>query len=204
MRLSGMTEVGGDDRTADKSVRHSTQYLAVPLTDGLVPSHRVASRWVRARRRNATALLTGAALILAGAGALVSSAPRPVSVYANASHVYIGGVVLARASASPVSGYTMYGGDAVVLLSSARVTARAAGAATLNGSRVSGACIRVVEAPALTERCTFVVRGARVTSQDTFDPRAHVWRRTYSDGTTEEFAVPSGQTVIPIPLPLGR
>lgn len=199
-----MTEAGGDERAAEKSVRHSTQYLAIPLTDGLVPSHRVASRWVSGWRRNATALSTGAALILAGAGALVASAPRPVSVYADASHVYIGGVVLARASASPVPGYTMYGGDAVVLLSSERVTARAAGAATLNGVRVSGACIRVVEAPALTERCTFVVRGSRVISQDTFDPRARVWRRRYSDGTTDEFAVPPGQTVIPIPLPLGR
>lgn len=186
------------------SLRRATQYLAIPLAE-FAPSHRAVSPWIRAWWRNGSALLTGAALVCAAAGVVISTTPRALSVYADASHVYLGSVALTRTTVSPVAGYTMYDGSAVVLLSTERATARATGAATLDGVRVSGACEQVSSSPgSLKERCTFSVRGARVTSRDRFDPHARVWRRTYSDGETDEFAVPAGQTVIPIPLPLGR
>lgn len=200
-----MSDAEGPDSTrSDHSFRRATQYLAIPLAD-LAPSHRAVSPWIRAWRRNGTALLTGGALLCAAAGVVISTTPRTVSVYADASHVYLGGVALTRAAGSPVTGYSMYGGAAVVLLSTGRPTSRATGAATLAGVRVSGACMQVTSSPSqLTERCTFAVSGARLTSLDTFDPHARVWRRTYSDGETYQFTVPEGQTVIPIPLPLGR
>ena len=200
-----MTDAEGNEHAAgDRSVRRSSQYLAIPI-GGLAPSHRVAPSWLRAWHRSSTALLTGAAVILAGAGAVITAAPRSIAVYADASHLYLGGVALTRAHVAPLPGYTMYEGAAVVLVSTSRPIARAAGAATLNGSRASGACAQVVANPAtLTERCTFSLGGTHVTSRDAFDPQSRVWRRTYSDGETATFDVPAGQTVIPIPLPLGR
>jgi hypothetical protein len=199
-----MNDAEGPDVTADeRSFRRAAQY--VPLTiGGLEPAHRVVSPWIRAWRRNATLLLTAAALVLAAAGVLVSVAPRTVSVYADASHVYVGNVTLTRATSSPVVGYMMYGGSAVVLLSSAHPVDRAAGAATLGGVHVSGTCSRAAQTATLSERCTFTVGGARETSTDVFDSQSRVWRRTYSDRETVAFAVPAVQTVIPIPLPLGR
>jgi hypothetical protein len=203
--LDGMTDPGGRDRTrSDSSFRRATQYLAIPLAE-FVPAHRAVSPWLRAWWRNGTALLTGGALLCAAAGVVISTAPRALWVYADASHVYLGSVALTRASQSPVSGYTMYSGTAVILLSSSTAPARSAGAATLNGVRATGACTQAgANGAALTERCTFSMGSARITSLDTFDSGARTWRRTYSDGETAQFAVPAGRTVIPIPLPLGR
>ena len=199
-----MNEARGQEGTADeRSLHRRAQYLAIPLGD-LAPVHRAGSPWISAWRRNSGTLLTAVALVLVAAGVVISAAPRTVSVYVDASHVYLGGMTLSRENTSPVPGYTMFSGDAVVLLSSARPAARAAGAATLDGVRVSGACTQVPQTATLIERCSFTVGGAHVTSRDTFDPSARLWRRTYSDRKTVEFAVPAGKTVIPIPLPIGR
>ena len=200
-----MTDADGRDSTRGAgSFRRATQYLAIPLAD-FVPSHRPVSPWIRAWWRNGTALLTAGAVLCAAAGVVISTTPRAVPVYADASHVYLGSVALTRAPESPVPGYTMYGGIGVILLSNAQVTARAAGAATVNGVRASGACTQVaVRGTTLTERCRFSVGRARITSLDSFDSGARLWRRTYSDGETVQFAVAAGRTVIPIPLPLGR
>ena len=200
-----MTDADGRDSTRGAgSFRRATQYLAIPLAD-FVPSHRPVSPWIRAWWRNGTALLTAGAVLCATAGVVISTTPRAVPVYADASHVYLGSVALTRAPESPVPGYTMYGGTGVILLSNAQVTARAAGAATVNGVRASGACTQVaVRGTTLTERCSFSVGRARITSLDSFDSGARLWRRTYSDGETVQFAVAAGRTVIPIPLPLGR
>ena len=199
-----MTDAEGRDTTSGGPFRRATQYLAIPLAD-FVPSHRSVSPWIRAWWRNGTGLLTAGAVLCVAAAVVISMTPRAVSVYADASHVYLGSVALTRAAESPVPGYTMYGGTAVVLLSNDEVTARAAGAATLNGVRASGACTQiVVHSTTLTERCTFTVGRARIASLDSFDSGARVWRRTYSDGETTQFPVAAGRTVIPIPLPLGR
>lgn len=200
-----MTDAERPDSTRGTgSFRRATQYLAIPLAE-FVPSHRSVSPWIRAWWRNGSALLTAAAVLCAAAAVVISTSPRAVVVYADESHVYIGSVALTRATQSPVPGYTMYGGTAVILLSSAQVTARSAGAATLNGVRASGACTQVAaHGTTLAERCTFSVGRARITSVDSFDSGARVWRRTYSDGETAQFAVAAGRTVIPIPLPLGR
>lgn len=200
-----MTDAEGRDSTrGGGSFRRATQYLAIPLAD-FVPSHRSVSPWIRAWWRNGTGLLTAGAVLCATAGVVISTTPRTVSVYADASHVYLGGVALTRAPDSPVPGYTMYGGSAVVLLADAQVTARAAGAGTLNGVRASGACTQVAaRSTTLTERCSFTLGRVRITSVDSFDSGARLWRRTYSDGVTAQFAVAAGRTVIPIPLPLGR
>lgn len=195
---------GRDTGRDDGSFRRATQYLAIPLAD-FVPSHRAVSPWLRTWWRNGTALLTGGAVLCAAAGVAISTTPRAVSVYADASHVYLGSVALPRAMKSPVPGYTMYGGTAVILLSNPTAATRSVGSATLNGVRTFGACTQVaVHTAALTERCTFSVGSVRVASVDSFDPGARMWRRTYSDGERTQFAVPAGQTVIPIPLPLGR
>ncbi|MBV8529383.1 MAG: hypothetical protein JOZ75_13820 [Candidatus Dormibacteraeota bacterium] len=186
------------------SFRRATQYLAIPLAD-FAPSHRAVSPWIRTWWRNSTALLTSGALLCAATGVLISTAPRTVPVYADASHAYLGTVALTRETESPVPGYTMYGGAAVILLSSASATARSAGSAMLSGVRASGGCTQVAgHSAALTERCAFSVGSARITSLDSFDPGTRVWRRTYSDGESAQFVVPSGQTVIPIPLPLAH
>lgn len=200
-----MTDAEGrDSARGGGSFRRATQYLAIPLAD-FVPSHRSVSPWIRAWWRNSTGLLTAGAVLCAGAGVVISTTPRTVSVYADASHVYLGGVALTRAPESPVPGYTVYGGNAVILLADAQATARAAGAATLNGVRASGACTQVVaRSTTLTERCSFTLGRVRITSVDSFDSGARLWRRTYSDGATTQFAVAAGRTVIPIPLPLGR
>lgn len=200
-----MSDAEGRDSTqGGGSFRRATQYLAIPLAE-FVPSHRAVSPLIRAWWRNGSALLTAGALLCAAAGAVISTSPRAVPAYADASHVYLGSVALVRERASPVPGYTMYGGTAVILLSSTTATIRSAGAATLNGARASGACAQVVgRGTALTERCTFLFGSTRITSLDSFGIGARVWHRTYSDGETAQFTVPAGQTVIPIPLPLGR
>ena len=200
-----MTDAERRDSTrGGGSFRRATQYLAIPLA-GFVPSHRSVSPWIRAWWRNSSGLLTAGAVLCAAAGMVISITPGTVSAYADASHVYLGSVALTRAAESPVPGYTMYGGTAVILLSDTQVTARSAGAATLNGVRVSGACAQIAaHSTTLRERCSFSVGRARITSLDSFDSGARVWRRTYSDGETTQFAVASGRTVIPIPLPLGR
>lgn len=200
-----MTDAEGRDSSrGGGSFRRATQYLAIPLAD-FVPSHRSVSPWIRAWWRSGTGLLTAGAVLCATAGVVISTTPRTVSVYADASHVYLGSVALTRAPDSPVPGYTMYGGSAVVLLADAQVTARAAGAGTLNGVRASGACTQVAaHSTTLTEQCSFTLGRVRITSVDSFDSGARLWRRTYSDGETTQFAVAAGRTVIPIPLPLGR
>lgn len=200
-----MSDAEGPQRTRSAgSLRRATQYLAIPLAE-FVPSHRAVSPWIRAWWRKSTALLASVALLCVAAAVVISTAPRTVSVYADASHAYLGSVALTREAASPVPGYTMYGGTAVILLASASATARSAGSAVLSGVRASGGCTQIAGRSAtLTERCTFSLGSARITSLDSFDPRARVWRRTYSDGETAQFAVPAGQTVIPVPLPLAH
>lgn len=195
---------GGDSPRGGGSFRRATQYLAIPLAE-FVPSHRSVSPWLRAWWRNGTGLLTGGAVLCAAAGVAISVTPRAMAVDADASHIYLGSVALTRATASPVPGYTMYRGTAVILLSKDQVTSRSAGAATLNGVPSSGSCTQIaVQSTTLTERCSFSVGPARITSLDSFDSAARLWRRTYSDGERAQFAVAAGRTVIPIPLPLGR
>ncbi|HEX6539127.1 MAG TPA: hypothetical protein VF155_08110 [Candidatus Dormibacteraeota bacterium] len=184
--------------------RRPAQYLALPLGD-LAPAHQELNRWVRAWRRHSSSVLTAAGCVLAAAGLLITWMPRPIQAFATPSRLQIAGVTLQREAGQPVPGYTLYGGDASVLLSGLAPSARAAGAATLGGRRTTGSCAPAAASrsgPA--ERCRFRVGTAEVTSLDVFDRTARTWTRRYSDGVVITISAPAGQAAIPVPLPLGR
>lgn len=184
--------------------RRPAQYLALPLGD-LAPAHREHNRWVRAWRRHAPNILTTAGCVMAAAGLLVTLVPRPIQAYATTSELHIAGVTLEREANQHVPGYTLYGGDASVLLSGLAPAARATGAATIGGRRTTGSCAPATTSQAgVAERCTFQAGTAVLSSLDTFDRIDRTWSRRYSDGRGVTISVPAGQAAIPVPLPLGR
>lgn len=184
--------------------RRSAQYLALPLGD-LAPAHRELNRWVRAWRRHSPSALTAAGCVLAAAGLLVALLPRPIQAYATPSELHIAGVTLEREASQHVPGYTLYGGDASVLLSGLAPSARATAAATIGGRRTTGSCAPATSSrTGAAERCTFHAGAAVLTSLDTFDRIDRTWSRRYSDGRVVTISVPAGQAAIPLPLPLGR
>lgn len=187
----------------EPALPRKSQNLTIPL-GGLAPAHRERSAIVRAWRRYSAPALTVGGCAAAAAAVFLSIAPRPMAVFGDASSLHIGGATLQREASSPVSGYVAYSGAAAVLVAGEGAVTRTAGAATLGGLTATGWCAPTGSASADTDRCVYRWGGTRLTSVDTFDKHARAWRRTYSDGVTVLFAVPSGGRPVPIPLPLGR
>lgn len=190
----------GDGGTA---WRKTAQYLAIPL-GGLVPAHRETHARVRLWSRHATFSVTVVGCVLALIGVIVAALPRSIPVYADPSHLHIGELTMQRASHSLVGGYILFRGDAAVLLSQLKPSARAAGAASITGQRASGVCSPETGRNAATaELCTFHLGNTTLSSRDVFDPQANAWQRRYSNGCQVAFEVPRGQAAVPVPLPLG-
>jgi hypothetical protein len=190
------------EREGETAWRKATQYLAIPL-GGLAPAHRETQRWHLWWRRHASLSVTAAGCLSTLIAVILAALPRPMLAYADATHLRIGDTTMQRASHSPAEGYVLYQGDAAILLSELKPSARAAGAASLSGQRASGVCSPAGREAAAVELCTFHLGGTTLSSRDLFDARASTWQRTYSTGCVVRFEVPRGQTAVPLPLPLG-
>jgi hypothetical protein len=75
----------------------------------------------------------------------------------------------------------------------------AAASTRLRGANALGSC-RLM-AGARSERCTFVLAGRRLTSEDRLNGAG--WDRRYDDGVTARIGL-SGRAAVPVPIPLGR
>jgi hypothetical protein len=195
----------GSNRQALAELERDEQYLPIPLRS-LSPAHARTPWHVSYWRRHSIGIMIGCGLAsLASAMWLTFTVP-PIDVYSDSTDVHIGASLLTERSPSPILGYTLYVGDAALLVQrSAGLTEAAMGAGISGGRQVDGRCVLTRQPAGIdTETCTFAVAGQRLGSHDIFDPVRHEWRRTYSDGMSVEFHVPTTGSLIPIPLPLGR
>jgi hypothetical protein len=151
--------------------------------------------YARIPRLRLHAVLTATGVAAAVAGAIVSTAPGPVTVRATPSDYDIGGSHL-EATAPGV--YRGAGGAALVIVHSAGTT-RAGASAGLGGAHMTGSCALVDGSR--TETCHFTLAGRRLSAVDTWTGAG--WARRYDDGRSVDIEV-AGGTPIPVPVAVGR
>lgn len=185
------------------------QLLPVPL-GGLRPRRQVRSvpAPLRLWRRHGYEILATGGLLLAVAAAVVTMTRPALAVYLEGDTVHIGSLTLShpRDNGDLAEG-RLYTGAATLLLVSRPDGAVIASAVTfLGGERVTGVCtLGPPVTTEITESCAFHIGGRSVTCEDVlrFDTPG-TWERACSDGQRLTVAVPAGETVIPMPFPLGR
>jgi hypothetical protein len=178
-----------------------SQNLPIPI-GGTRPAHRPRRALFIAWHRYKMQLIVGLALSLVASGAVLVASTPPLAVFADNQGVHIGSTTLREQAGQP-SDVQVYAGEAVLVLRRRGASLVAAGVTKLNGHAVSGRCdMSLQAAKQMTETCTFFMPGGHVShASDVFDPSANEWRRKYSDGRTLRIEVPSGERIIPVPIP---
>ena len=131
--------------------------------------------------------------------------PVTSTVVMDTAGVHVDDTLLAVVSQQTFPGMQVFNGPASLAITTPRAGMSRAGAVmTWEGVATTGQCVLVVVAAGASEACRFTIGAVRLSAADTFDARAHAWRRRYADGMDATIAVSAGSALIPIPFPLGH